>query len=107
MKRLSLPLVAVIALLALPGSALAASARPLSHSTLAYPAAFTVTPGGNRILYGERFTGRVQFWHDPQEGVGVTSRVVAAIAALLAERSWVGTVTSDPGTPPLVPSEAL
>jgi glucose/arabinose dehydrogenase len=59
MKRLSLPLAAVIALLAVPGSALAASARPLSHSTLAYPAAFTATPGGNRILYGERFTGRV------------------------------------------------
>jgi glucose/arabinose dehydrogenase len=59
MKRLLLPLAAVIALLAMPGSALAASARPLSHSTLAYPAAFTVTPGGNRILYGERFTGRV------------------------------------------------
>jgi glucose/arabinose dehydrogenase len=59
MKRLSLPLAAVIALLAVPGSALAASTRPLSHSTLAYPAAFTVTPGGNRILYGERFTGRV------------------------------------------------
>ena len=59
MKRLSLPLVAVIALLAVPGSALAASARPLSQSTLAYPAAFTATPDGNRILYGERFTGRV------------------------------------------------
>jgi len=59
MKRLSLPLAAVFVLLATSGSALAASARPLSPSTLAYPAAFTVTPGGNRIFYGERFTGRV------------------------------------------------
>ena len=55
----------------------------------------------------ERFTGRVQYWHDPQDGVGVTSRVVRAVSGLLAERGWEGTVTSDPGTPPLVPSEAV
>ena len=60
MKRLWLPLAAIICgFLIVSGSALAASARPLSPSTLAYPAAFTVTPGGNRILYGERFTGRI------------------------------------------------
>jgi glucose/arabinose dehydrogenase len=42
------------------GSALAASARPLSNSQIAWPAAFTVTPDGSRILYGERFTGRIR-----------------------------------------------
>ena len=43
MKRLSLPLAAVIALLAVPGSALAASARPLSH----------VDTGLSRSLHGD------------------------------------------------------
>jgi glucose/arabinose dehydrogenase len=62
LKRLSLlaVLAAAFALLTAPGSALAAKARPLSPSALPYPAAFTVTPGGNRILFGERFTGRIR-----------------------------------------------
>jgi glucose/arabinose dehydrogenase len=62
MKRLSLPaaLAAAIALLTAPGSALAANATPLSPSALAFPAAFTATPNGDRILYGERFTGRIR-----------------------------------------------
>ena len=68
-------------------------------------------PGALNVLVvsvsPERLTGRVQYWHAPQEGVGVTSRVVRALAALLAERGWEGTVTSDPGTPPLVPSDAI
>jgi glucose/arabinose dehydrogenase len=68
MKRLLLlPLAAVIALLAAPGSALAVSARPLSPSALAFPAAFTLTPGGDRILYGERYTGRIM-WLNPSTG---------------------------------------
>lgn len=53
----------------------------------------------------ERLIGRVQYWHAPQEGVGVTSRVVRVLSGLLAERGWEGTVTSDPGMAPLVPSE--
>ena len=61
-KRLSLPavLVVAVALFVLPGSALAATAQPLSPSNLAFPAAFTATPDGSRILYGERYTGRIR-----------------------------------------------
>jgi small-conductance mechanosensitive channel len=55
----------------------------------------------------DRLTARVLYWHDPQEGLGVTSRVVLAVSARIAERGWEGTVTSDPGTPPLVPSETV
>ena len=55
----------------------------------------------------DRLTARVLYWHDPQEGLGVTSRVVRAVSARIAERGWEGTVTSDPGTPPLVPSETV
>jgi glucose/arabinose dehydrogenase len=63
MKRPSLPAAlaaALAAFLAASGIALAASAQPLSNSQIAFPAAFTVTPNGNRILYGERFTGRIR-----------------------------------------------
>jgi glucose/arabinose dehydrogenase len=48
------------ALLVMPGNALAASARPLSPSALAYPAAFTPTPEGNRIYFGERYSGEIR-----------------------------------------------
>jgi glucose/arabinose dehydrogenase len=69
MKRLSLPavLVAAFALLTASGSALAATAHRLSASALPFPAAFTATPDGGRILYGERFTGRIK-WLDPATG---------------------------------------
>ena len=62
MKRLSLPavLAAAFALFTASGSALAASAQPLSPSALAFPAAFTVTPDGSRILFGERVTGQIR-----------------------------------------------
>ncbi len=62
MKHLSLTVVlaAAFALLTGSGSALAASAQPLSPSALAFPAAFTATPGGNRIFYGERYTGHIR-----------------------------------------------
>jgi glucose/arabinose dehydrogenase len=62
MKRLSAPAVLIVAaaIFVAPGSALAASAQPLSPTALAYPAAFTATPDGSRILYGERFTGRIR-----------------------------------------------
>ena len=55
----------------------------------------------------KRFTGRVQYWHDPQDGIGATSRVVRAISTRLADLGWEATVTSDPGMPPLVPSEQV
>jgi glucose/arabinose dehydrogenase len=62
MKRLSVPvaLAAAFALLVAPVNALAATAQRLSPSTLAFPAAFTVTPDGSRILYGARFTGQIR-----------------------------------------------
>jgi glucose/arabinose dehydrogenase len=61
LKRLLLPavLAAALALLTMPGSALAANARAISPTALAFPAAFTVTPDGSRILYGELSTGRI------------------------------------------------
>jgi small conductance mechanosensitive channel len=55
----------------------------------------------------KRFTGRVQFWHSPQVTLGVTSDVVRVVAARLVDRGWAGTVTSNPGTAPLVPSEII
>ena len=55
----------------------------------------------------DRLTARVLYWHDPQEGLGVTSRVVRAVSARIAEHGWEGTVTSDPGMPPLAPSETV
>jgi glucose/arabinose dehydrogenase len=61
-KRLSVSavLVAAFVLLTASGTALAASAQPLSPSALAYPLAFTATPDGSRIIYGERYTGRIR-----------------------------------------------
>ena len=60
MKRLSVSaiLAAAFALLTAPGSALAANARPLSSSALAFPAAFTVDAGRQphplrRALHGQ------------------------------------------------------
>src|SRR5688572_6690 len=71
-KRLPVPvglvvLVVAFALLTMPGSALAASAQPVSPSTLAYPAAFAPTPDGSSILFAERFTGQIR-WLDPATG---------------------------------------
>ena len=62
MKRLSVSAALAVAfvLLAVPTNALAGTARPVSSSTLAFPAAFTVTPGGSHIFYGERFTGKIR-----------------------------------------------
>jgi glucose/arabinose dehydrogenase len=62
-RSLRVAFAALFALLALPGIALAASAQPLFKSERPWPAAFTVTPGGNRILYGERFTGRIRWFN--------------------------------------------
>jgi glucose/arabinose dehydrogenase len=47
-------------LLSTPGGAVAATAVPVAPSDLAVPAAFTATPDGDRILYGERFTGSIK-----------------------------------------------
>jgi small conductance mechanosensitive channel len=55
----------------------------------------------------ERLTARVLFWHAPTDGLGVTASVVEAVSAALREEGVDGTVTSDPGLPPLVPSETL
>jgi glucose/arabinose dehydrogenase len=73
-------LVAVLALLAVPGSALGADAQPISNSTLAFPAAFTITPTGDRILYGERLTGRIG-WLNPSTGAHTTLFTVPNVSA--------------------------
>jgi len=54
-----------------------------------------------------RITGRVQFWHDARSGLTVTSAVVAALTAGLAEHGWVATVTSEAVVPPLVPGDRV
>ena len=81
MRRLSLPvaLAAVLALLAAPGSALAASATRLSPSALDFPAAFTPAPDGSRILFGERFTGRIK-WLNPATGTSTPFFTVPSVA---------------------------
>ncbi len=55
----------------------------------------------------ERLTARVLFWHTPPDGLTVTAGVVEAIAAALRAAGVESTVTSEPGLPPLVPSETL
>jgi hypothetical protein len=55
----------------------------------------------------ERIVLRLQFWHDPLQGVTVTSAVVRAVAAAIAAAGWKGTVTSAPGVPPYVPSDEV
>jgi glucose/arabinose dehydrogenase len=65
--------------LAAPGSALAASAEQLSPSALAFPAAFTTRPDGSRILYGERYTGRIR-WLDPTTGTSTPFFTVPNVA---------------------------
>lgn len=52
-------------------------------------------------LSPSRFTVTVQFWHHPLHAVPVASAVVVALAEALAAHSLTGTVTSDPGDPPL------
>jgi len=54
-----------------------------------------------------RITGRVQFWHDPAQGLAVTSGVVSALTAALAQRGWSSTVTSEAVVPPLVPGDPV
>jgi glucose/arabinose dehydrogenase len=60
MKRLLVPVaIAAFAAPVASGGALAATAQRVSSSALAAPVGFTVAPSGNRIFYGERFSGRV------------------------------------------------
>lgn len=55
----------------------------------------------------ERLTVRVQFWHHPLHGVPVTADVIGAISESLESAGIAATVTSDPGLPPLVPSDPV
>jgi len=59
-KGLLVAAVSAAVLLSAPQGALAATAQPLSPADLAVPAAFTTTPDGGSILYGERFTGSIK-----------------------------------------------
>ena len=81
-RLLQLPaLVVALIMLITSGSAWAASAQPLSHSTLRFPAGFTTTPDGSRLLYGERFTGRIR-WLDPATGKSRTFFTVPNVASV-------------------------
>ena len=55
----------------------------------------------------ERLTARVLFWHAPADALSATAGVVEAVAAALREAGVESTVTSEPGLPPLVPSDTL
>ncbi|WP_313815472.1 mechanosensitive ion channel family protein [Citricoccus sp.] len=55
----------------------------------------------------ERWTLRIQYWHLPLAGPRVTSEVISRLAAELEEAQLDGTVTADPGEPPLVPPDRL
>jgi glucose/arabinose dehydrogenase len=66
-RHLLLAAATAAAVLTTCGSALAASAQPLSPSALAFPAAFTPTPDGSRILYAARYSGQIS-WLDPTTG---------------------------------------
>jgi glucose/arabinose dehydrogenase len=68
-----------IVISAASGSALAASAQPLSRSTIEFPAAFTLTKGGSRVLFGERFTGRIS-WLNPATGTKTPLFTVPKVA---------------------------
>jgi glucose/arabinose dehydrogenase len=59
-KGLLVAAVSAALLLSAPQGALAATAVPLSPADLAMPAAFTTTPDGVSILYGERLTGSIK-----------------------------------------------
>ena len=54
-------------------------AEQLSPSALAFPAAFTARPDGSRILYGERYTGRIR-WLDPTTGMSTPFFTVPNVA---------------------------
>lgn len=54
-----------------------------------------------------RITIKVQFWHHPLTAVPVSSDVVLAISHALDAAGFVGTVTSDPGQPPLTPEDPV
>src|SRR4029079_16602465 len=79
MKRLLFAAVSV-SLMTVPGSALAPTGTPLSPSSLPFPAAFTATPDGTRILYGERYTGRIR-WLDPATGMSTPFFTVPNVAS--------------------------
>ena len=96
MKRLSVVAVFAVALLSAPGGAHAATAEPLSPSDLAVPAAFTATPDGSRILYGERFTGRIMRL-DPATGTSTPFFTVPDVATA-GEQGLLG-LALDPSYP--------
>lgn len=54
-----------------------------------------------------RLTAKVQYWHHPLHGLTVTSGVILGLSEALRSHSLVGTVTSDPGDPPLVTPDGV
>ncbi|HXE99110.1 MAG TPA: PQQ-dependent sugar dehydrogenase [Solirubrobacterales bacterium] len=96
MKRLSVVAVVAFALLSAPVDAQAATAEPLSPSDLAVPAAFTATPDGSRLLYGERFTGRIMRL-DPATGTSTPFFTVPDVA-MAGEQGLLG-LALDPSYP--------
>ncbi|NUL44365.1 mechanosensitive ion channel [Cellulosimicrobium funkei] len=55
----------------------------------------------------ERWTLKVQYWHLPLAGPTVTSEVITRLISALEESQLDGTVTANPGEPPLVPPDSL
>ncbi|MFH8251077.1 mechanosensitive ion channel family protein [Microbacterium sp. B2969] len=80
-------------------AAAAASVPGVSAEQPARTIAVSISP--------ERLTARVLFWHAPADGLTVVGGVVRAVSTALAGAGADGTVTSDPGLPPLVPSDSV
>ena len=55
----------------------------------------------------ERIVGSVQFWHQPADGVTVTSAVVRALAAALADGHGASVVSSQLPAAPLTPADPV
>lgn len=60
-----------------------------------------------REISPERWIIRLQFWHHPLHGPGVTSEVISVVAAALAEAGVSGVVTDAPAPTPLAPPGTL
>ncbi len=77
----------------------AASVPGVDQTKPAFTAAVSISP--------ERLTARVLYWHAPTVGLTVTAAVVRAVTSALVAAGVDSTVTSDPGLPPLVPSDSV
>jgi glucose/arabinose dehydrogenase len=70
---------AVFTALATSTTVFAASAQQISPTNINFPATFTLTPDGSRILDGTRYTGKIS-WLDPSTGASTVFFTVPNVA---------------------------